>query len=315
MKVGQGEYIVARQFNYKHLHYFFTIAREGSIVKAAEILHVSPQTISGQLTVFEQSLGVALFDRIGKRLVLSEAGRLAYSYAEDIFSLGDELQQSLNAQDLIQQFVFTVGVTDAIPKILASSILEAGFQLEGAIKLVCREGDFDALLAEMALNRLDLILADRPLNPGIPIKAYSHLLGESGLSFYAKKNSASALKEGFPQSLNHQRFLMCGDKSNQKLNLQSWFDSELIAPNIVAEFDDSALMKYFGQSGHGIFSTASIIEPHVTSQYGVAVIGRTEAIKERLYAISPERKVKHPGVKLLAEAARELYRQYASKLV
>ena len=304
---------MARQINYKHLRYFFTIAREGSIVKAAEVLHISPQTISGQLTVFEESIGLNLFDRMGKRLILNEAGKLAFSYAEDIFSLGDELQQSLNAQDLIQQFVFNVGVTDVIPKILASRILEQGFQLQGPIKLVCREGEFNALLSEMALNRLDLIISDRPLTPGTPIKAYSHLLGESGLSFYAKKDKAAALKKHFPQSLDRQRFLISGDKSNQKINLQSWFDTEGIAPNIVAEFDDSALMKYFGQSGHGVFSTSSIIERHVTSQYGVAVIGRTEAIKERFYAISPERKVKHPGVKLLAEAAQVLFNQASLK--
>lgn len=299
------------QLNYKHLRYFFTIAREGSIVKAAEILHVSPQTISGQLTAFEEYLGFSLFDRIGKRLVLNEAGKLAFSYSEDIFSLGDELQQALNSQDHKQQFVFNIGVVDVIPKILASKILENGFELEGPIKLVCREGDFDTLLGEMALNRLDLILSDRPLAPGIPIKAYSHVLGESGLSFYAKKNEARVMKQGFPQSLDQQRFLICGDKSSQKINLQSWFDQESIAPNIVAEFDDSALMKYFGQSGHGVFSTPSIVESHVTNQYNVAVIGRTDAIKERFYAISPERKVKHPGVKILLEAATELFSKFS----
>ncbi|MGK0442623.1 MAG: LysR family transcriptional activator of nhaA [Pseudohongiellaceae bacterium] len=300
---------MVRQINYKHLRYFFNIAREGSIVKAAEILHVSPQTISGQLTAFEEYLGLNLFDRMGKRLVLNEAGKLAFSYAEDIFSLGEELQQSLNAQDLAQQFVFNVGVIDVIPKILASNILDNSFQLEGAVKLVCREGDFDSLLSEMALNRIDLIISDRPLTPGTPIKAYSHLLGESGLSFYAKQEKIAELEKDFPQSLDRQPFLMCGDKSNQKFNLLSWFDTERITPNIVAEFDDSALMKYFGQSGRGVFSTPSIIEHHVTSQYGVGVIGRTDVIKERFYAISPERKVRHPGVKLLAEAAQRLFSQ------
>lgn len=298
---------MATQLNYKHLRYFFTIAREGSIVKAAELLHVSPQTISGQLTAFEEYLGSSLFDRVGKRLVLNEAGKLAYSYAEDIFSLGDELQQSLHAQDTSQQFVFSVGVVDVIPKIMASSILEHAFDLDGPIKLICREGEFDSLLAEMALNRIDLILSDRPLTPGTPVKAYSHVLGESGLSFYARKKMARALRNGFPESLDQQRFLICGDKSNQKINLQSWFEQENIRPNIVAEFDDSALMKYFGQSGQGVFSTPSIIENHVTNQYDVAVIGQTQAIKERFYAISPERKVKHPGVKLLVEAAQALF--------
>lgn len=298
---------MAKKLNYKHLRYFYAIAREGSVVKAAESLYVSPQTISGQLSAFEEYLGVRLFDRVGKRLVLNDAGKLALSYAEDIFSLGDELQQSLGSQNVNQQFVFSVGVTDVIPKILASNILEAGFELEGSIRLVCREGTFDTLLSDLALNRLDLILSDRPLTPGTPLKAYSHLLGESGVSFYAKKRIASALKKNFPLSMNNQRFLMCGDNSNQKVSLHSWFEQENTTPNIVAEFDDSALMKYFGQSGHGIFSTPSMIESHVIKQYDVAVIGRTEAIKERFYAISPERKMKHPGVKLLAEAAQKLF--------
>lgn len=299
---------MAQQLNYKHLRYFYMIAREGSIVKAAEMLHVSPQTISGQLSVFEEYLGVALFDRKGKRLVMNGTGKLVYSYAEDIFALGSELQQSVKAKDPNQQFVFTVGVVEVIPKILASNILEKSFQLDGPIKLVCREGDFDALLAELALNKLDLILSDRPLTPGTPIKAYNHLLGESGISFYAKKSEAQKLKRHFPNSLDQYPFLTCGEKSNQKINLQSWFDLEKINPIIVAEFDDSALMKFFGQSGFGVFSTPTIIENHVTKQYDVSVIGQTDAIKERFYAISPERKVKHPGVKVLVDFAKTVFR-------
>jgi len=298
---------MAHQLNYNHLRYFYTIAREGSIVKAAESLHVSPQTISGQLSVFEAYLGVMLFDRKGKRLVLNDAGKLVYSYAEDIFNLGTELQQSLKAQDPSQQFVFTVGVIDVIPKILASTILEKSFELAGPIKLVCREGDFEALLAELALNKIDLILSDRPLVPGTPIRAYNHLLGESGTSFYAEKNAAPKLKSSFPQSLDQHPFLICGDKSSQKINLQSWFELEQIHPIIVAEFDDSALMKFFGQSGYGVFSTPTIIEEHVIRQYDVDVIGRSTLISERFYAISPERKVKHPGVKLLVEYAKSIF--------
>jgi len=287
---------MAQQLNYNHLRYFHAVATEGSVVKAAEILHVSPQTISGQLTVFEDYLGVNLFDRKGKRLVINDIGKLVFSYAEDIFSLGAELQQSVKARDTLQHFIFTVGVTDVIPKILAVDILESSFDLEGPVKLVCREGDFDSLLSELALNKLDLILSDRPLPPGVPIKAFNHFLGECGLSFYADTKSARRLKKNFPASLHQHPFLMCGDKSSQKINVQSWFEDEQIYPNIVAEFDDSALMKYFGQSGHGAFCTPGIIEAHVARQYGVSVIGTTDEVTERFYAISPERKVKHPGV-------------------
>ena len=298
---------MAQQLNYNHLRYFYTIASEGSIVKAAKVLHISPQTISGQLSVFEDYLGAKLFDRRNKRLVLNETGKLVYSYAEDIFSLGTELQQTLNTQDTSQPFVFSVGVTDVIPKMLAVNILKHSFELDYPLKLVCLEGEFDTLLSDLALNKLDLILSDRPLTPGFPIKAYNHPLGECGLSFYAGQERADALREDFPQSLHQHPFLICGDKSNQKINLLSWFDKKQVYPTIAAEFDDSAMMKYFGQSGYGVFCTPSIIEQHVALQYNVEVIGRTDEVKERFYAISPERKVKHPGVKLLVEAAESIF--------
>lgn len=296
-----------QQLNFNHLRYFYTVATQGSIAKAAEILHLSPQTISGQLSVFEEYLGVKLFDRKGKRLLLNDSGKLVYSYAEDIFSLGAELQHSLNAHDTNQLFVFNVGVTDVIPKTLAVNILKSSFSLDTPIKLVCREGDFDSLLSELALNQLDLILSDRPLSPGMPIKAYNHLLGESGLSFYAEKTLAKQLSKKFPESLHKQPFLICGDKSSQKINLQSWFETTNIYPTITAEFDDSAMMKYFGQSGYGVFCTPSIIERHVAQQYDVDIIGRTDQVTERFYAISPERKIKHPGVKLLIDAAEQIF--------
>lgn len=298
---------MSQQLNYKHLHYFYTTAREGSIAGAASLLHVSPQTISGQLGVFQDYLGVALFERKGKQLVMNDMGKMVYSYAQDIFSLGAELQQSIRNNDSNEQFLFAVGVSDVIPKILSVNILENCFKLDGPMKLVCREGDFDTLLSELALNKLDLILTDRQLPPGIPIRAYNHYLGESGLTFYASKKTARRLAPDFPGSLHQQRFLICGDKSNQKVNLHSWFESEGIAPHIVAECDDSALIKYFGQSDYGVFCTPSIIENHVTRQYGVSIVGRTDEVREHFYAISPERKVKHPGVKLLLKAAHAIF--------
>ena len=298
---------MSRQMNYNHLRYFYTVARKGSIAKASEELHVSPQTISGQLTIFEEYLGISLFDRKGKRLVLNDMGKLVYNYAEDIFALGTALQQSIKAKDLSQQFVFTAGIVDVIPKVLAAGILEHGFELDGPVKLVCKEGDLDTLLADLALNKTDFILSDRPLSSGIAVKAYSHFLGECGLSFCADKSTAKKLQKDFPQSLHKHPFLICGDKASQKASLHAWFDTEQIHPKIVAEFDDSALMKFFGQAGHGVFAIPTMIEGHVLRQYDVSVIGRTDAIKERFYAISPERKVKHPGVKLLLESAQKIF--------
>ncbi len=298
---------MSNQLNYKHLHYFYTTAREGSVAGAAERLHVSPQTISGQLGVFQDYLGVHLFDRKGKQLVLNDMGRMVYDYAQDIFSLGAELQQSIQRRDSKEQLRFAVGVTDVIPKILSVNILESCFELTGPMKLICREGDFDTLLSELALNKLDLVLTDRQLPPGMPIRAYNHFLGECGLTFFASNDTAPDLAREFPHSLHGAPLLICGDKSNQKMNLQSWFDSQQITPQVVAECDDSALIKYFGRSGHGVFCTPGIIESHVVAQYGVAVIGRTGEVREQFYAVSPERKVKHPGVKQLLESARRFF--------
>ncbi len=294
--------------NYHHLYYFYVTAREGTIVKAAEHMHITPQTVSGQISAFEDYLGIALFERKGKRLVLNEAGKMAYSYAEDIFSLGSELQHALNNEQHGRQFTFAVGITDVLPKVFAFDLLKSCFDMDETLRLVCHEGDIDSLLVDLALNRIDLILSDRPLMPGARIKAYSHSLGESGITFFtANKRSARQLAAEFPNSLDQQNFLISGEKSTLKINLMSWFDELQITPNIVAEFDDSALTKLFGQAGYGIFCTPSTIEEDVQRQYNVAVIGRTHEIKEQFYAISPERKLKHPGVRHLFSHAKTLF--------
>lgn len=295
------------QLNYNHLYYFYIVAREGSIVNASKMLHLTPQTVSGQLSAFEDYLGAQLFDRKGKRLVLNETGKFTFSYAEDIFALGNELQHALGTGELGQQTNFIIGLTDVIPKVLTFDLLKTCFDADDSIRLVCREGDMDTLIAELALSKVDLVISDRQLTPGSPIKAYSHLLGETGLTFYADKRAARKLARNFPYSMDQQPFLICGDKSNQKLNLMSWFDELQISPRIVAEFDDSALMKFFGQAGIGIFCTPSTIEQHVTEQYNVSIIGSTVDIGERFYAISPERKLKHPEVKRLVEAAKVMF--------
>ena len=295
------------QLNYHHLYYFYVVAREGSIVNASKALHLTPQTISGQLTAFEEYLDVKLFDRKGKRLILNESGKLAFGYAEDIFALGGELKNSLSGFTVDQVYTVNVGITDVIPKILSFDLLKTCFELEKKVRLVCREGDYDTLLADLAMGHLDLIISDRPLTPGASVKAYNHLLGETGLTFYAQRSDAKTLAKDFPYSLHRQRFLMCGDKSSQKLNLLSWFDELKITPEIVAEFDDSALMKFFGQSGYGVFCTPSITEQHVTAQYSVAMVGRTKAVNERFYAISPERKLENPATKHLVRAAKALF--------
>lgn len=294
-----------KQLNYNHLYYFYLTAKEGSIAAACKLLHLTPQTVSGQLATLEDYLGMPLFERHGKRLVLNDQGKMVFSYAEDIFSLGHELTQRLEPNQLNQQMTFTVGITDVIPKVFSYDFLKPIFDGELAIKLICREGELDSLLADLALNKLDMILSDCPIPPGKAVKAYSQKVIDSGLSFYIAASKAHTLKGEFPQNLNHQEMLIPGDQSSIKLALLSWLSDRELKPNIVAEFDDSALTKLFGQAGYGIFCTPTIVESHVLETYQVAVIGRTEEISEELYMITTERKRKHPAVVSLTKTASQ----------
>ena len=241
------------QLNYHHLHYFYVTAREGSIAKAAEILHVTPQTVSGQISIFESYLGMRLFDRQGKRLLLNPHGAIAFRYAEDIFSLGRELQDTLGQKQQGRLAVFTIGVTDVIPKVLAFNLIKPMLKDFESTRLIYREGDLEGLLAELAINRVDVILADRPRMPGSHVKAFSHFLGETAVSFFTSANSDNSLRTSFPECLNNRPLLISSDKSSIKYNLLSWLERQRIRPKVVAEFDDSAMLKLFGQEGYGIF--------------------------------------------------------------
>ena len=198
--------------NYNHLFYFYTVATEGSITKAATMLHLTPQTISGQITSFEAQIGVKLFDRKGKKLFLSEMGRLVFSYAEDIFELGGELKGVLNTQTPAHWLTFSVGVTGVIPKVLAYQLLNPALKLDESLRLICMEGDQETLLAALALNKLDIVLTDQPLDMGSHMKVYSHLLTESGTTFFASKKLADQCRNGFPESLSGKPFLLQSKK-------------------------------------------------------------------------------------------------------
>ena len=277
------------QLNYHHLYYFFVTAREGSVAKAAEVLHVTPQTVSGQISTFESYLGTVLFDRIGKRLFLNSLGKVAYEYAEEIFASGHELLDMLLEKREHRVRTFTIGITDAVPKVLAFDLIHGTSKKFDSTRFIYKEGEFDTLCADLAINKLDLIIADRNLIPGSNIKAYGYLLRESGLSFFASHQQADALREAFPQSLQHAGMLMSGEKSSMKYNLLAWFERLKMSPKIVAEFDDSALLKMFGQEGHGVFAAPSSIAEHISQRYGVSCIGETLDITERYYAICTDR--------------------------
>lgn len=289
--------------NYNHLYYFYAVATEGSITKASKILHLTPQTISGQITNFESLIGVDLFDRKGKKLLLSEMGQLIYSYAEEIFQLGDELKNVIKTQEPAHWLTFTVGVSGVIPKVLAFQLLKPVLNMAESVRLICKEGHQDSLLAELAVNKLDLVLTDQPLSMGSHIKAFNHRLTESGFTFFATRKLATACRKGFPHSLSGQPFLMQGKNTAVRQRLSAWLDKHSIVPNIIAEFDDSALLKSFGQEGYGIFTAPTLIEETIMSQYHVKIVGRTEEFKEHYYVISPERRLKHPAILEIVNAA------------
>lgn len=291
--------------NYKHLRYFWIVAKTGSIARAAEQLHLTPQSISGQLSEFEERLGVDLFRPTGRNRELTEAGRNILSYAEAIFSLGDELIEVLRDQKTKKSLTFRVGIADSVSKAVAYRLVEPVFQMGIQIRLVCREGRLGTLLADLAIQRLDMIIADRPMQANLNVRGYSHLLGESGLTVFGARSLLSQLTGSFPNTLEHAPFLLPGEDVAIRPKLIQWMEGRGLRPTIVGEFDDSALMKAFGQAGAGLFVAPTAIAAHICEQYQVAEVGRIESVVEQLYAITTERQLTHPAVVAISRVARE----------
>jgi LysR family transcriptional activator of nhaA len=291
--------------NYHHLLYFWTVAKEGTIAAACKKLHLAQPTISAQIRALERALGEKLFRRVGRRLTLTDTGRLVYRYADEIFSVGRELMDTLSGRPTGNPLRFSVGVADVLPKLIAHRLLEPALKLPETIQLVCRESTPAELLARLAIHELDLILSDSPIGPDVRVRAFNHLLGECGVAIFGSKELATAHRRHFPRSLDGAPFLMPAGSTSLRRSLDFWFDSEDIRPLVVGEFDDSALLKVFAQAGTGLFAAPDVIEKEIRRQYGVRVVGRLESVRERFYAISAERKVKHPAVVAIADAARE----------
>ena len=291
--------------NYKHLHYFWVVAKAGGVTRASERLHLTPQTISGQLSLLEDNLGEDLFNRVGRTLELTETGRLVLSYAEEIFSLGGELEETLSQRPKDRPLIFKVGVADVIPKSIAHRLLAPVLQLPEAVRIICREGSADVLLAELALHKVDLVIADGPIPSGVNVRGFSHPLGDCGISFFATPALAKKLDKSFPQNLNAMPMLLPSEETATRQRLSEWLDKQHIYPRIVGEFDDSALMKAFGRAGTGIFMAPTPIAAEVEKQYGVVSIGQTDEIREQFYAISVERKISHPAVAEMTTTARQ----------
>lgn len=297
------------KLNLKHLRYFWAVASQGSIARAAESMFLTPQTISGQLRELEEQVGAKLFQRDGRQLVMTETGRMVFSYADEMFRLGLELQDVLAGRTPGSAVTVKVGIAMVVPKLLAYRVLEPIFQMPEPVNLVCHEAPLVDLLADLSVHKLDLVLADSPVNPALNIRAYNHPLGESGISFCALPEQAARLSPGFPESLDGENLLMPSSGSNLRRSLEGWFDQLGVQPRVVAEFEDRALMKAFGERGIGVFTTPTAVEDDVLEKYGVRIVGRTDEIRERFYVISPERRLKHPAVTAITQAARsELFR-------
>lgn len=290
--------------NYKHLHYFWMVANEGSIAKASDKLHITPQTISGQLSLLEERIGNALFDKVGRGLQLTETGRLVLRYADEIFELGRELNDVLRGAPAVGPSEFIVGAASALPKTIVYKIVEPALHLPHDVSLTSREGPVDAMLADLAIHKVDMVLSDTPVTNAVSVKAYNHLLGESGLSCFAAPRLAKTYKKNFPQSLNNAPVLLPTPQYAIRQLIDGWLQQNAVHPLICGQFDDSALMKSFGQVGMGVFFMSSTIEEEICSNFNVKVIGRIDEIKQKYYAISAERKVKHPAVAAICDTAR-----------
>jgi len=291
--------------NYKHLHYFWMVAREGSIARACDRLHLTPQTVSGQLALLEENLGVKLFERVGRKLEPSDIGRLVLSYADEIFSLGNELEDSVRNLPEQQRIVFRIGIADVVPKSITYRLVAPAMQLPTPVRIICRENTIETLLAELAVHHVDLVIADGPIPPGINVKGFNHPLGECGVTFLAVPEIARRLRKDFPRSLDGEPMLLPGENTLVRGQLLDWLESQHIYPRIVGEFEDSALMKAFGQNGAGVFISPTPIASEVEKQYGVSPIGSTDRVLAKFYAISVERKISHPAIAAITQTARE----------
>ncbi len=290
--------------NYHHLFYFWTTAREGSVTRAAERLRLAQPTLSAQIRSLETALGVRLFEKQGRGLVMTEAGRTAFRYADSIFGLGRELQESLAGSSGGSRPVLAVGISDALPKLMVRNLLEPALRLPEAIRLVCREDRTDRLLAELSLHDLDLVLSDLPLPPNSAVKAFSHLLGECGVEIFGTPALRKEHPGAFPRCLEGAPFLLPPEGAALRRGLDQWFELEGLHPRIIGEFDDSALLKSFGQKGLGFFAAPANLRAEVERQYQVKHLGTAERVRERVYALTLDRRLRHPAVVAISESAK-----------
>jgi LysR family transcriptional activator of nhaA len=290
--------------NYHHLLYFWSVAKHGTVAKACAELRLAQPTISKQIGLLEDTLGEKLFVRTGRHLVLTEMGRIVFKHAEDIFSIGQDLLNTVKGRASSSQSRLSIGVVDVVPKLLATRLLDSAVRQSPGIRLICWEDKLDQLLADLAIHGLDLVIADTPAPPSIKVQAYNHLLGESGITFFAKSKLAVQYRRNFPQSLNGAPILLPTSNTVLRRLLDDWMVGQELVPTVVGEFEDSATLKAFGQAGHGLFPGPTALEKEICRQYQVQVVRRVDSVRQRFYAITVERRLKHPTVVALLNVAR-----------
>lgn len=290
------------RLNYQHLFYFWNIAKEGSVSRASAKLHLAQPTISGQLAVFEDMIGEKLFSRGGKKLVLTETGQAVFHYADEIFGLGRELTNMLQGRSSGVGLKVHVGISDALPKLITYKLLEPALNMPETVRLICYEDKTERLLADLSFHSIDIVLSDMPATTS-GVKVFNHLLGECGVGVFGVASLAKQFKVNFPQSLNDSPLLLPTAGSGLRNSLEQWFYSQGIFPNIMAEIEDSALVKTFAAAGVGLFFAPMAIAEDIEKQYGTVLVGEIEGVSERFYAITAQRKLQHPVVKRILEHA------------
>ena len=292
--------------NYHHLRYFWAVVREGGVTRASERLHVSQPAISAQLRELERDLAARLYTRSGRSIVLTDVGRLTFQYAEQIFGIGKELVDVVTGRSAPRPRALSLGIVDAVPKLMVYRLLYPALRLKPAVRVACVEGTPERLLAELATHHLDLVLSDAPAPATTKIRAYSHLLGESGVGLFGVK-SFSRLKRGLPASLSGVPLLMPTEAATLRRSIDRWFEAHDVTPNIVGEFEDSALMMVFGQKGLGLFPAPLALARDIKLQHGADLVGRLDGLTERTYALTVERRLKHPASVAISESALALF--------
>ena len=295
---------VMMKLNYKHLHYFWVIAKSGGVAKAGELLHVTPQSISTQMRQLEATIGDTLWRRAGRKLELTETGNLVFDYADRMFGIGEELQEALRERPGVGHTTLRIGIADVVAKTVAHKLIVPALAVTTPPRLICREGRFIDLLAQLAVHRLDMVISDRAMQASMNVRGSNHLLIEGGVSFLAAPELAARLISRFPKSLDRAPFMLPGEDAAVRPRLMQWFDARGVRPRVVAEFDDTALLKAFGQAGAGVFALPSHIAEQVANQLRLEIIGETETVIEQIYAVTSERRIKHLSVEAIVRTAK-----------